>query len=72
MPRTLYTPRLSDEVVRLLYREGQRRQMPMTRLADDLIRESLGAGPTGLHVMDDVPATQSLSMVRDSDDRPAA
>ena len=42
MPRTLYTPRLSDDVVRALYREGQRRRMPMTRLADDLLRQSLG------------------------------
>ena len=42
MPRTLYSPRLSDDVVRALYREGQRRRMPMTRLADDLLRQSLG------------------------------
>ncbi|MBN8459815.1 MAG: hypothetical protein J0M04_18450 [Verrucomicrobia bacterium] len=41
MPRTLYSPRLSDDVVRALYREGQRRRMPMTRLADELIRSSL-------------------------------
>jgi len=41
MPRTLYSPRLSDDVVRALYREGQRRRMPMTRLADDLLRHSL-------------------------------
>jgi hypothetical protein len=41
MPRTLYTPRLSDDVVRALYREGLRRRMPMTRLADDLLRDAL-------------------------------
>ena len=41
MPRNLYSPRLSDDVVRLLYREGQRRRIPMTRLADDLLRQSL-------------------------------
>jgi hypothetical protein len=41
MPRTLYTPRLSDDVIRLLYREGQRRRIPMTRLADELLRDSL-------------------------------
>ena len=45
MPRTLYSPRLSDEIVRLLYREGQRRRIPMTRLADQLIREALAASP---------------------------
>jgi hypothetical protein len=43
MSRTLYSPRLSDDVVRLLYREGQRRGIPMTRLADLLLREALGA-----------------------------
>jgi hypothetical protein len=43
MPRTLYSPRLSDDVVRALYREGQRRRMPMTRLADDLLRQSLSS-----------------------------
>lgn len=41
MPRNLYSPRLSDDVVRALYREGQRRQMPMTRLADELLRQVL-------------------------------
>ena len=45
MPRTLYSPRLSDDVVRRLYLEGQRRRMPMTRLADQLIREALAASP---------------------------
>ncbi len=41
MSRTLYSPKLSDDVVRALYREGQRRRMPMTCLADDLFRQSL-------------------------------
>jgi hypothetical protein len=41
MPRTLYSPRLSDDVVRALYQEGKRRNQPMTRLADELLRESL-------------------------------
>jgi hypothetical protein len=41
MPRHLYSPRLSDDVVRALYREGKRRRMPMTRLADHLLRQSL-------------------------------
>lgn len=42
MPRNLYSPRLSEDVVRALYREGQRRRQPMTRLADQLLRQSLG------------------------------
>ncbi len=41
MPRTLYSPRLSDDVIRSLYREGKRRRMPMTRLADELIMAAL-------------------------------
>ena len=45
MPRNLYSPRLSDDVVRALYREGQRRRMPMTRLADDLLRSALADVP---------------------------
>ncbi|MGB6222608.1 hypothetical protein [Haloferula sp.] len=46
MPRNLYSPRLSDDVVRLLYREGQRRRMPMTRLADELIMAALAMAPS--------------------------
>jgi hypothetical protein len=41
MPRTLYSPRLSDDVVRALYRECQRQRKPMTRLADELLRGAL-------------------------------
>lgn len=41
MPRNLYSPRLSDDVVRALYREGQKQRKPMTRLADELLREAL-------------------------------
>lgn len=41
MPRNLYSPRLSDDVVRRLYREAKRRGLPMTRLADLLLRQSL-------------------------------
>lgn len=45
MPRSLYSPQLSDDVVRALYREGLRRRLPMTRLADDLLRDALVAVP---------------------------
>ncbi|MFM2296612.1 MAG: hypothetical protein RL117_319 [Verrucomicrobiota bacterium] len=41
MPRSLYSPRLSDDVVRALYREGQRRRKPMTVVADELLRNAL-------------------------------
>ena len=59
MPRNLYSPRLSDDVVRSLYREGLRRRMPMTRLADELLRHSLESngqtGPAILRVCEDPP-----------------
>jgi hypothetical protein len=45
MPRNLYSPKLSDDVVRALYREGLRRRMPMTRVADDLLRTALADVP---------------------------
>lgn len=45
MPRNLYSPRLSDDVVRALYREGLRRRMPMTHLADELLRNALAETP---------------------------
>jgi len=54
MPRTLYSPRLSDDVVRSLYQEGKRRQLPMTRLADTLLRLALANTATPiLRVCDD-------------------
>jgi hypothetical protein len=53
MPRTLYSPRLSDDVVRSLYREGQRRGLPMTRLADLLLREALGSTGNTLIMLPD-------------------
>ena len=46
MPRNLYSPKLSGDVVRALYREGLRRRLPMTRLADDLLRGALADVPT--------------------------
>ena len=45
MPRSLYSPRLSDDVVRALYREGRRQRKPMTRLADELLRGALEETP---------------------------
>ncbi|MEO5915800.1 MAG: hypothetical protein ABIS50_16310 [Luteolibacter sp.] len=59
MPRNLYSPRLSDDVVRALYREGQRRRVPMTCLADDLLRESFRSiihEPPVLRVCEDEPS----------------
>jgi hypothetical protein len=48
MPRTLYSPKLSDDMIRALYREGQRRRLPMTRPADKLLLRSLGGEFSGM------------------------
>ena len=67
MQRNLYSPKLSDDVVRALYREGQRRRMPMTRLADDLLRQSLGECievHPALRLCEEAPA---VAPIRDTD-----
>lgn len=56
MPRNLYSPRLSDDVVRALYREGQRCGKPMTVVADELLRTALA----------DVPILVPVSNVADN------
>ena len=56
MPRNLYSPRLSEDVIRALYREGQRQRKPMTRIADDLLRTALA----------DVPILVAVSNVADN------
>jgi|GEM_PF-4640664 len=61
MPRNLYSPKLSDDVVRALYREGLRRKKPLTRLADELLRQSFSAmtDEPGLRVCEDPPPYNS-------------
>jgi hypothetical protein len=56
MKRNLYSPRLSNDVIRVLYQEGQRRKMPMTRLADELILAALA-----MTTSDDEQATTKKS-----------
>jgi len=51
MPRNLYTPRLSDDVVRALYREGLRQRKPMTIVADTLLRQALNQALTDPHLL---------------------
>ena len=60
MPRTLYSPRLSDDVVRSLYRAAKRRRMPMTRLADELILAGLAKEDSSAHGV--AAATQAASL----------
>jgi hypothetical protein len=61
MLRSVYPPRFSDDVVHSLYREGQFRRIPMTRLADDLLRQSFRAMAVNtLAVQDSIPAAASI------------
>lgn len=48
MSERLYSPQLSAQVVRALYREARVRQMPMTRLANTLLSERLRDRPSWL------------------------
>jgi hypothetical protein len=46
MERTHYVPAISRPLVAALYHEAKNRSLPMTRLVDALLRDSL-AGTTG-------------------------
>ena len=48
MSEHLYSPQLSAQVVRALYREARMRRMPMTRLANTLLSEKLRDRPCWL------------------------
>ena len=64
MSRTLYSPRLSDDVVRALYKEGKRRRMPMTRLADELLLAGLAmTQPPAEQTPHDEPADPPAELV---------
>jgi len=63
MSRNLYSPRLSDDVVRALYREGLRRRMPMTKLADELLRQSLGRITNDPPILQVCEAPQQLGVM---------
>ncbi len=39
----MYSPKISDALVPILYRLGKARRMPMTRLVDELITKALTA-----------------------------
>ena len=41
MAHNLYSPKLSEDVIRALYREAKKRRRPMTKLANEFLREAL-------------------------------
>lgn len=63
MPRNMCSPRLSNDVVRALYQEGQHRRMPMTKLADLLLREALEITGNPLVVLPDPLPVDNLGKV---------
>lgn len=40
----MYQPEMTDEVIRLLYREAKRRKIPMTKLINEILRAALEQG----------------------------
>lgn len=40
-----YVPEVSKRLVKVLYFEGKRRRMPMTRLVDEILTDALKATP---------------------------
>ncbi len=42
---THYVPEVSRHLVKVLYFEGKRRKMPMTRLVDEILTDALKATP---------------------------
>ena len=40
----MYSPKISEELVPVLYRLAKEKRQPMTRLVDSLIRQSLASG----------------------------
>ena len=51
MARTLYFLRLSDDVARALYREGQQRRMPMAHIAGEQLWQALASTPPVFHAL---------------------
>ena len=62
---THYVPEVSRHLVKVLYFEGKRRKMPMTRLVDELLTDALKATP-GWEI-----AESELSAPKDKDRRKA-
>ena len=65
MRQSPYSPQLSADVVHALYHEGQRRRMPMTRLADELLRQALGLRDWGKQHPS--PGKQALAPATEAD-----
>ena len=61
MPRNrYYSPRISRVLVSVLYHEAQRRQIPMTKLTDELLKQQLVGSPSwdeaeGMRVAEESP-----------------
>lgn len=56
----MYSPKISEDLIPVLYRTAKAMKMPMTRLVDRMIREGLQQqpGPAILHAREAMPAVQ--------------
>lgn len=62
----MYTPKISEELVPVLYRLAKERKMPMTRLVDGIIRLSLASNnlPQGMLVSAQADTGSSMAEPR--------
>lgn len=65
----MYSPRISEELVPVLYRIGKAKRIPMTKLVDGIIRSALARNdlPQGKLDADQMDASSPIA-----DPRPAA
>ena len=59
-----YSPRIGRFLVCALYHEARERQVPMTRLVDSLLRESLAGSPGWQKAEEDRPPGEKTSQDR--------
>ena len=59
----MYSPKISEELVPVLYRLAKERRMPMTHLVDDLIRQALASVGLPELSSESEPTALAVSMV---------
>ncbi len=67
----MYSPKITEDLIPLLYRKSKREHIPMTRLVNNILREHLEAqenitGPTNTAVAECVPAANQLCFANQS------
>ena len=65
----MYSPKISEELVPVLYRLARDRRMPMTRLVNGILREALASDQLSEHKP--APCLQAENEEQDTELRPA-